>query len=185
MSDARPQGVEVCVDVPVRRRFHDEPHLRRVGQDLLPLQQHRVAERGVGHVNLRAGLEGALALLIHGVRPVNQVGQLEQLQVVRHLGPGHAELLGHGVQGQHRPRVQAEIDEQPLQVEDVSHAVAGAHVPFENAVHDVFPQESLRQSQIVRQGRLGKPAGQEVAGQQRPERQGSSGGSSPRMRRYS
>ena len=109
------------------------------------------------------GFSDRLPPLVQRVKPVDQVAELEELEVLVHRGPRHPELPGQRVLHHDPARVHAKIDEEFLKLEDVPDVVQGHDVALQDLVHHVLAQEPLGCRRVLHEGRLGEAPLQQIA----------------------
>src|SRR6185312_10430959 len=124
---------------------------------------------GVGQVVLALLAQHLLAADLGRRQPEDQVRALQQLEIAGDRGRGGTQLRGAGLDGQHSPGVEAEIDEKLFELVDLPDAEESYHVAFQNSLDDVLTEDALAVVRLVAQGRLVKSADQEVALELRQE----------------
>ncbi len=162
-------AIVVGVKVPQHGGFDDHAHVAGIGQHFFAAQEDGVAQRGVDQVVLVAGAQDFLAADGDRRQAVHEVGGAQQVEVIADGGGRGFQVARDGVVREDAAGVQAQVDEQALQVVDVAHAEQGGHVAFEHALDHVLAQQALAKGDVVLARRLREAAGEQIAIEQRQQ----------------
>ena len=156
-------------DVLEKRRLHRATERIRVFQQRFALEQHARRDCRVGEVNLCPRPEHLLPVA-EGQQPVNQMRVLQQRDEAPHRGPFQLQAGAQLRQIQQPAIVQAEVKKHLLQLQHPPHPEERRHVALQHLVHDVFPQEFLRQMDTLHDGALRKSTPQQILVKQPDQR---------------
>src|SRR6185312_16170595 len=125
------------------------------------LEQDTSGDGRVGEVDLELPPQDLLAVPIGG-EAIDQVSGFEKVDEPADRGLLEPELGTEGLDVQQAAVVQAEIEERPFQLEHPPDSEQGGHVPLEDLVDDVLPQQLLSQGDALDESRLRETSPQQV-----------------------